>query len=94
MLVKRHTLHLDEASHNRQEVTTMVCSTRFSRRIAIGLVALTLTAGGILLQPTAALAGFGTSPASAGLALRCSSGEHLPDATLVSRKAGGGQQEY
>ena len=75
----------------------MVCSTRFSRRIAIGLVALTLTAGGILLQPTAALAGFGASPASAasaGLALRCSSGEHLPDATLVSRKAGGGQQEY
>ena len=42
----------------------MLCSTQFSRRIAIGLVALTLTAGGILLQPTAALAGFGTSPAS------------------------------
>lgn len=72
----------------------MVCSTRFSRRIAIGLVVLTLTAGGILPRPAAVLAGVGSSPAAAGLALRCSNGEHLPDVTLVSRKAGGGQQEY
>ena len=75
----------------------MVPSTRFtrlSRRIAIGLIALTLTLGGVLLQPAAALAGFATSPGPVGLALHCSTGEHIPDATLVSRKAGGQQQDY
>jgi hypothetical protein len=68
----------------------MLRSTPFSRQIAVGLVSLTLTVGGALLQPAAALAGFGNSPGFAGLSVRCSSGEHLPDATLVSRKAGGG----
>ena len=69
----------------------MIRSARFSRRLAIGLVALTLTLGGGLLQPVSALAGFSTSP---DLALRCTGGEHYSDATLTSRKAGKGQQEY
>jgi hypothetical protein len=69
----------------------MTHTTRFSRRIAVGLVALTLTLGGVLAQPAAALAGFSTSP---GPAPRCSSGQHFSEAALTNRKAGGGQQEY
>ena len=72
----------------------MVRSTRFSRRVAVGLIALTLTLGGVLLQPAAALAGFGTSPGPAGSASRCSSGQHSSDATLTTRKAGKEQHEY
>jgi hypothetical protein len=72
----------------------MVRSTRFSRRVAIGLIALTLTLGGVLLQPAAALAGFGSSPDSPGLASRCSSGQHYSEAIVTTRKAGKGQQEY
>ena len=72
----------------------MTHATGVSRRIGIGLVVLTLTLGGVLLQPARALAGISTSPGSPGLALRCSSGEHEPEATLASRKAGGGQQDY
>jgi hypothetical protein len=69
----------------------MTHTTRFSRRIAVGLVALTLTLGGVLVQPASALAGFSTSP---GPALRCSSGQHYSEATLTTRKAGEGQKDY
>lgn len=72
----------------------MTHSTAISRRIGIGLVVLMLTLGGAMLQPALGLTGVGGSPGSLGLALRCSSGEHVPDATLTSRKAGGGQQDY
>ena len=40
----------------------MVRFPMLSRRIVIGVVACTLTLGGLLLQPAGALAGFGTSP--------------------------------
>jgi hypothetical protein len=69
----------------------MVRSTRFSRRIAVVLVALMLTLGAVLPQPTAALAGFSTSP---GPALRCSSGQHFSEAMVTTRKAGKGQHDY
>ena len=69
----------------------MIRSTRFSRRVAVGLFALSLTLGVTLLQPVAALAGFGSSPGSSA---RCSSGQHYSEAIVTTRKAGKGQQEY
>lgn len=60
----------------------MVLSSSFLRRVAIGLVALMLTLGGVLLQP-AALAGFGTSPGPSSFAYGCDSGKHYDRAILT-----------
>ena len=65
----------------------MLRITRLSRRIALGSVVLTLTLGGFLFQPAAALAGFGTLPDSRGESSApsrgCATGKHLPEATLT-----------
>jgi hypothetical protein len=67
----------------------MVLPTRFLRRFGIFVVASALA----LAHPLGTLAGFGTSPGSPRVAA-CASGTHYPDATLTTRKAGKGQQEY
>ena len=72
----------------------MTHATGIARQIGIGLVVLTLTLSGLLLQPAQVLAGVGGSPGAPGLNVRCASGDHVPEATLVSRKAGKGQLEY
>jgi hypothetical protein len=70
--------------------------TRTSRRIVIAGTLLALMLGTTLVEPTAALAGFGTSPRAtlagfgssprAVVLLRaCSHGQHVDDASIVSR---------
>jgi hypothetical protein len=52
-----------------------------SRRLAIGVAVLALTLGGSLLEPAGVLAGAGGSPGAPTFFMRCSGGEHFPEAT-------------
>jgi hypothetical protein len=72
----------------------MMRAPRFSRRFGIGVLALTLTLGGVLARPNQTSAGFGSSPGSPRVAAACDSGTHFPDATLAQRKAGEGQKDF
>jgi hypothetical protein len=72
----------------------MTSSIRNPRRIGLGVIALALALGGVLAQPVATSAGFGSSLGSHRAARGCDSGTHIPEVTLSQRKASEGQKDY
>ena len=65
-----------------------------TRRLRIGLVALTFALSALLMPSAGALAGFGTSPGVPGSVARCASGTHIPEAALLARTAAKEHLEY